>query len=176
MEQGCKGLDGFARTVLTHRSMKKTILMICLIAVFAIFTLPVDAAMSRTHEINFDKMVPCVGEVVHLKGPFHVSFTFAGDKSLTSAQASVQGIKGTGESTRSAYSANQNNIMVSSTFKVRSGVSSGQVTVKFEVIGRPEGNANSGNLIRFWAKQIVRFTFGKTLTVDFESLDVCVTP
>ena len=152
--------------------------MICLIATFAIFTFRVDAAaISRTHEIDFDKMVPCVGEVVHLKGPFSISFTFAGDKSLTnSPQASVQGIKGAGESTRRTYSADQNNIMVSGRYSVRSGVGSGPVTVKFEVIGRPEGHPNSGNLIRFWVKQTVRLQFAKSLTVDFEALDVCVTP
>jgi hypothetical protein len=60
--------------------------------------------------------------------------------------------------------------------KRRTSGGSCQLTVKFEVIGRLEGNANSGNLIRFWAKQTVRLHFAKTLTVDFEALDVCVTP
>jgi len=109
--------------------MKNTTLTLtmCLIAAFAVFTLPVDAATVRTHEINFDMMVPCVGEKVHLSGPFKVSLAFTG-KSLTNT----------------------------------------------EVIGRSE--ANPGNVIRFWAKQIVRLEFGKTLAVDFEALKVCVTP
>jgi len=50
----------------------------------------------------------------------------------------------------------------------------GHLIVTFEVIGRSE--ANPGNVIRFWAKQIVRLEFGKTLAVDFEALKVCVTP
>ena len=153
--------------------MKKTPFIICLIAAFTIFTLPVDAAISRTHEINFDERVPCVGEVVHLKGPFHVSLTFAG-KSLTNVETSVQGIRGTGETTGRTYSASQINKTQSTNYAVHGGVGSGQVTVKFEVIGHREGN--SGNLIRFWAKQTVRLHFAQKLTVDFESLDVCVTP
>ena len=57
---------------------------------------------------------------------------------------------------------------------MRDGVSRGHLTVTFQVIGRLEGN--SGNLVRFWAKQIVRLQFGKNLNLDFESLKVCVTP
>jgi len=154
--------------------MKNTIVMMCLIAAFASFTLPANAGISKTHEINFDGMVPCVQESVHLQGPFRVELTFAGNKSLTEAKAFVQGIRGTGESSRRTYSANQNNVIVSSNYKVQSGVSRGQVTFKFEVIGRLEGN--SGNLVRFEAKQIVRFEFGKNLNLDFESLKVCATP
>jgi hypothetical protein len=59
---------------------------------------------------------------------------------------------------------------------VRNNVGKGHITLTFEVIGRSEGNPNSGNLIRFWAKQIVRWEFGKTLTVDFEQLKVCAIP
>jgi hypothetical protein len=64
--------------------MKNTTLslMMCLIAAFAVSTVPVDAATVRTHEINFDMMVPCVGEIVHLNGPFKVSLTFAAPKRL----------------------------------------------------------------------------------------------
>ncbi|PYJ45127.1 MAG: hypothetical protein DME80_03860 [Verrucomicrobia bacterium] len=153
--------------------MKNTIVMMWLIATFGIFTSPANAAISKTHEINFDGMVPCVQEIVHLQGPFRVSLTFAG-KSLTNTEVSVHGIRGTGESSRRTYSADQNNVMVSSNYTVRSGVGSGHLTVTFQVIGRLEGN--SGNLVRFWAKQIVRLQFGKNLNLDFESLKVCATP
>ena len=72
--------------------MKNTTLMICVVAALAIFTSPADAAISRTHEINFDMMVPCVGEIVYLNGPIRVSLTFAGN-SLTHVEYSVQGIR-----------------------------------------------------------------------------------
>ncbi len=140
--------------------MKNTIVMMCVIAALAIFTVPANAAISKTHEINFDGMVPCVQEIVHLQGPFRVSLTFAG-KSLTNTEVSVHGIRGTGESSRRTYSADQNNVMVSSNYTVRSGVGSGHLTVTFQVIG---------------AKQIVRLQFGKNLNLDFESLKVCATP
>jgi hypothetical protein len=154
--------------------MKNTILMICLIAAFAAFTLPANAAISKTHEINFDERVPCVQERVHLQGPFRVELTFAG-KSLSEVQVFVHGIRGTGETSGRTYSADQNNKNVSiQDYKVRGGVGSGHLTVTFQVIGRLEGN--SGNLVRFWAKQIVRLQFGKNLNLDFESLKVCVTP
>jgi len=117
-------------------------------------------------------MVPCVGEIVHLKGPFHVSLTFSG-KSLTNAEASVNDIRGTGENTRRTYLANGNK-MQSTNYMVRNGVGRGHFIVKFEIIGRAEGNP--GNVIRFWAEQIVRLEFGKNLNVDFEALKVCVTP
>ena len=152
--------------------MKNTILVMSLIAAFAAFTSPVDVAM-RTHEINFDMRVPCVGDTVHLHGPFHLTLTFSG-KSLTNVQASVHGIKGTGENTPHKYSADQGNMMIASPYMVRNGVGRGHVTVTFQIIGRPEGN--SGNVIRFWAKQIVRVDFGKNLNLDFEALKVCVTP
>ena len=144
-----------------------------LIAAFAAFTSPVDAAM-RTHEINFDMRVPCVGDTVHLHGPFHLSLTFSG-KSLTNVQSSVHGIKGTGENTPHKYVADQGNMMISAPYTVRNGVTRSNITVTFEIIGRPEGG-NSGNLIRFWAKQIVRLEYGKNLNLDFEALKVCVTP
>jgi hypothetical protein len=143
-----------------------------LIVAFAAFTSPVDAA-TRTHEINFDMRVPCVGDTVHLHGPFHISLTFSG-KSLTNVEASVHGIKGTGENTRHTYVADQGNVMISSPFTVRNGVTKSNITVTFQIIGRVEGNP--GNVIRFWARQIVRLDFGKNLNLDFETLKVCVTP
>jgi len=154
--------------------MKNTTLTLtmCLIAAFAVFTLPVDAATVRTHEINFDMMVPCVGEKVHLSGPFKVSLTFTG-KSLTNTEVFLHNIRGIGENTRRTYSADPNNRMVSNNYTVRNGEGRGHLIVTFEVIGRSE--ANPGNVIRFWAKQIVRLEFGKTLAVDFEALKVCVT-
>jgi len=57
---------------------------------------------------------------------------------------------------------------------VRNGVTRSNITVTFEIIGRVEGSP--GNVIRFWARQIVRLDFGKNLNLDFESLKVCVTP
>ena len=154
--------------------MKNTILMMSLIAAFAAFASPVDAA-TRTHEINFDMRVPCVGDTVHLHGPFHISLTFGAGKSLTNVEASVHGIKGTGENTRHTYVADQGNMTVSlSPYAVRNGVGRGTITVTFEIIGRVEGNP--GNVIRFWARQIVRLEFGKNLNLDFEALKVCVTP
>ena len=152
--------------------MKNTILITFLIATFAAFTSPVDAA-TRTHQINFEEMVPCVGDTVHLQGPFHLTLTFSG-KSLTNVEASVHGIKGTGENTPHKYWADQGNMMMASSYTVRNGVGRGHVTVTFQIIGRPEGG--SGNVIRFWAKQIVRVDFGKNLNLDFEALKVCVTP
>ncbi len=152
--------------------MKNTILVMCIIAAFAVFNSQVDAA-TRTREINFDEMVPCVGDTVHLHGPFHITLTFSG-KSLTNVQASVHGIKGHGENTAHKYVADQGNMMISSPYTVRNGVTRSNITVTFEIIGRVEGNP--GNVIRFWARQIVRLDFGKNLNLDFESLKVCVTP
>ena len=149
--------------------------MMCLIAALAMSTWPVDAAVSETHEINFDKMVPCVGEIVHLKGPIRVSLTFAG-KSLTNVAYSVQGIRGHGESTGRTYSAGLNQ-RESTNYSVRNNVGRGHITLTFEVIGRLEGNPNSGNPFRFWAKQIVGLEFRNTLQKpDWEALKVCVMP
>jgi len=153
--------------------MKNTIVMMWLIATFGIFTSPANAAISKTHEINFDGMVPCVQEIVHLQGPFRVELTFAG-RSLPDVQVFVHGIRGTGETSGRTYSADQNNKRVFQDYTVRNNVGSGHLTVTFQVIGRLEGN--SGNLVRFWAKQIVRLQFGKNLNLDFESLKVCATP
>jgi hypothetical protein len=145
-----------------------------LITAFAVFTSPVDAA-TRIHEINFHENVPCVGETIDLDGPFHITLTFSADKSLTNVEVSVQGIRGTGENTHRTYSADQGNKNVSTpSYTVRNGVGRGNIIVTFQVVGRSEGN--SGNVVRFWAKQIVRVEFGKNLKLDFESLKVCVTP
>ena len=145
----------------------------CLIAALAMSTSPVDAAIAETHEINFDKMVPCVGEIVHLKGPIRVSLTFVG-KSLTNVAYSVQGIRGTGESTGRTYSASLNQ-RESTDYSVRNNVGRGHITLTFEVIGRLEGN--SGIPFRFWAKQIVGLEFRNTLQKpDWEALKVCVMP
>ena len=147
--------------------------MMCLIAALAMSTSPVDAAIAETHEINFDKMVPCVGEIVHLKGPIRVSLTFVG-KSLTNVAYSVQGIRGTGESTGRTYSASLNQ-RESTDYSVRNNVGRGHITLTFEVIGRLEGN--SGIPFRFWAKQIVGLEFRNTLQKpDWEALKVCVMP
>jgi hypothetical protein len=153
--------------------MKKTILITFLIATFAAFTSPIDAA-TRTHEINFEIMVPCVGETVHLHGPFHITLTFSG-KNLTNVEVSIQGIRGTGENPRHTYVADQNNKNVSTpSYTVRNGVGRGNIIVTFQIIGRVEGNPGISS--RFWAKQIVRVDFGKNLNLDFESLKVCVLP
>ena len=144
----------------------------CLVAAFAAFTSPLDAA-TRTHEINFDMMVPCVGDTVHLHGPCQISLTFSG-KSLTNGVASVHGIKGTGENTAHKYVADQDNMKISlSPYTVRNDVGRGTITVTFQIIGRVEGHP--GNVIRFCATQTVRLVFGKTLNLDFESLKVCLT-
>ena len=154
--------------------MKNTILITFLIAAFAAFTSPVDAA-TRTHQIDFDMMVPCVGETVHLDGPFHITLTFSADKSLTNVEASVHGIKGTGENPHHTYVADQGNRMTSfPSYRVRNGVGRGSIAVTFQIIGRVEGNP--GVVRNFWAKQIVRVDFGKNLNLDFESLKVCVLP
>jgi hypothetical protein len=115
-------------------------------------------------------MVSCVGEIVHLNGPFKVSLTFAG-KNLTNAEVFLHNIRGIGENTRRPYSANPNSGMESKNYTVRNGMGRGRLVVTFEVIGRSE--ANPRNVIRFWAKQIMRLEFGKTLAVDFEALKVC---
>ena len=85
----------------------------------AIFTSPVDAAM-KTHEIDFDENVPCVGEIVHLKGPIRVSLTFSG-KLLTDYKVFVEGIRGNGDNSKRRYSADPNNMSQSVEYKVRNG-------------------------------------------------------
>lgn len=144
-----------------------------LIAAFAVFTSPVDAA-TRVHEINFHENVPCVGETIHLDGPFQITLTFSTDKSLTDVEVSVNGIKGTGENPHHKYVADQGNRMTSfpSPYRVRNGVGRGTIAVTFQINGHVEGSP--GIVSRFWAKQIVRVEFGKGLKLDFESLKVCV--
>src|SRR5215471_15740451 len=100
--------------------MKNITLMMCLIAALAMSKSPLDAAISETHEINFDMMVPCVGEIVHLKGPIRVSLTFAG-KSLTKVAYYVQEIRATGESIGRTYSASLNQ-RESTNYSVRNNV------------------------------------------------------
>jgi hypothetical protein len=158
--------------------MKNTTLIICLIMTLAIFPSSVDAQQvkKRTHEIKFDEMVPCVGEVVHLSGTISVSLTFAG-KQLNNVDYSVE-IRGTGESTGRTYSPGRIKDH-SQNYKVnKNGVGTGDVILTFGIIGRSE--ANPGNDIFFLAKQIVGLDFRNTnkptpLIVDFEALKVCVT-
>ena len=165
------------RTLQLRRSISRSPLRFAFLLIplaLAIFTSPVDAASpSKTHEINFDKLVPCVGEIVHLKGPIRVSLTFAG-KNLAEAKVFVEGIRGKGENSGRTYSADPNNKEESQKYNVpRKGPGRGELIVKFLVIGRRQGNDN----IRFWAKQVVGLKFdGKTLDVDWDPLKVCVMP
>jgi len=157
--------------------LKNTALLMCVVAALAIFPSSVDAQVKkRTHEITFDEMVPCVGEVVHLRGTISVSLTFAG-KNLTDVDYSVEDIRGTGESTGRTYSPGRIKDH-SQDYKVNNkGVGKGDVTLTFGIIGRSE--ANRGNDMFFLAKQIVGLDFRNTnkppLIVDFEALKVCVT-
>ena len=142
----------------------------------AIFTSPVDAAKKEA-EIDFDENVPCVGEIVHLKGPIRVSLTFSG-KLLTDYQVFLEGIRGNGDNSKRRYSAT-NNKSESVKYKVQKEggrqVGRGQIVVKFEIVGRREGS--SGNLVRFWAKQVVGIKKdGNGVDADFDPLIVCVMP
>jgi hypothetical protein len=142
----------------------------------AIFTSPVDAA-EKTHEIDFDKNVPCVGEIVHLKGPIRVSLTFSRNF-LTDFNVFVEGITGKGDHSERRYSADPNNKSQSASppFKVRNEggrqVGRGQIVVKFLVVGRRQGSSN----VKFWAKQVVGIKKDGNVDVDFDPLEVCVLP
>ena len=50
----------------------------------------------------------------------------------------------------------------------------GQIVVKFKVVGRREGS--HGNLVRFWAKQVVGIKKDSNVDADFDPLIVCVMP
>ena len=165
------------KTLQLRRSLSRSPLRFAFLLIplaLAIFTSPVDAANhEKKQEINFDKLVPCVGEIVHLKGPIRVSLTFAG-KNLAEAKVFVEGIRGKGENSGRTYSADPNNKAESKKYKVPpKGPGRGELIVKFLVIGRRQGN----DTVRFWARQVVGLKFdGKILDMDWEPLQVCVLP
>jgi hypothetical protein len=153
----------------------------------AIFTSSVDAG-TISQEINFHEMVPCVGELVDLEGPFRVSFTVEREK-VTETKAFVGGIRGFGQNTGRTYSVDPDVIIDPPGFyferiyvyknggkgpKIYTGsVGHGQLIIKFLVVGRAEGQAN----IRFWATQAAEFTLKRgTLNAVFQPLKVCVMP
>ena len=91
--------------------MKKTPLMMCLIAALSIFTLPADAAqtVNRSTPITVSVPVVCnVGEVVDLSGTLHTVIKFRRNSRQGVAHVNVnaQGVAGTGEITGHTFQAN----------------------------------------------------------------------
>jgi hypothetical protein len=146
--------------------MKKTALMMCLIAGFAIFTPPVDAAkvVNQSIPITLSVPVPCVGEVVDLSGKLHTVITFTSNKRRVNAHVHVntQGITGTGEITGHTYQANG---VINLSF--HQSLLNGQGTTTFIVRLEVTGASGPGFTLQDTAH--VTFNANGTVTVNFDN-------
>jgi hypothetical protein len=150
--------------------MKKTTLMMCLIAALTICTTPVDAAkiVNQSIPITLNVPVPCVGEVVDLSGQLHVVITFTSNGRHVSAHVHVnaQGITGTGEITGRTYQVN-GVINISFNKSLLNGQGTTTVITRFEVTGLGPG----GSVIGFTVQETAHITFNAngTVTVSFNN-------
>jgi hypothetical protein len=151
--------------------MKNTTLMMCLVAVLAIFTLPANAAkiVNQSIPITVSVPVPCVGEVVDLSGKLHTVITFTSNGRRVNAHVHVnaQGITGTGEITGHTYQAN-GVINISFHQSLLNGQGTTTFIVRLEVTGV---SGPGGSVIGFTLQDTAHATFNAkgTVTVNFDN-------
>ena len=114
--------------------MKNTTLMMCFIAVLAIFTSLVDAGVltSQSIPITLSVPVPCadVGEVVDLSGTLNTVITFNRRHTQRfTLHLNAQGVTGTGEITGRGYQATE----WQTTMPFNRSLLNGQGTVSFNI-------------------------------------------
>src|SRR5262249_48682236 len=151
--------------------MKNTIVMMCLIAALAIFTLPADAAkrVNQSVPITLSVPVPCVGEVVDLSGTLHTvikSRRGTRNSASVSLQVNTQGVAGIGQITGRGYQAN-GNIDIPFNMFLLNGASN--VTRRTEFIEVTTAAGHDGSILTFWLQGDLHLTFhaNGTVTVKF---------